>query len=260
MGNQQRRCSTKSIIYLESTSEEHVILHFTSARLHVNPSYPHLTATPDGVVSRDCCGGGIMEIKCPYKHCDTHTNNVTDPHYYLKSNEDRELQLSHRKRVFWLHLLDSSWHVYYTMYSSYLSETKSCLDAFFLFLLLLTDHNQSCSEDGHASSHTPMDTDNTNMVQAHSCGDTSHQATSLPPTACLVEKILLEINDCPWQSWLSSGRFHFECLGVTSEPRGTWTALTLTDDRLSNIIDFLFVTCNKLYFITCTLMIKINVL
>ncbi len=34
--------------------------------LQINPQYPHLAASPDGLVSCDCCGNGVIEIKCPY--------------------------------------------------------------------------------------------------------------------------------------------------------------------------------------------------
>lgn len=32
----------------------------------INPLYPHLGASPDGVITCDCCGRGVLEIKCPY--------------------------------------------------------------------------------------------------------------------------------------------------------------------------------------------------
>ena len=70
VGNQQRRSAQEA--YLGFTSQEHVDLYFTLAELHVNPIYPHVGATIDGIVSCDCCGNGITDIKCPYKHCDSH--------------------------------------------------------------------------------------------------------------------------------------------------------------------------------------------
>ena len=39
----------------------------------VHPSHPHLGASPDGLLAYpdgllmcDCCGLGVLEIKCPY--------------------------------------------------------------------------------------------------------------------------------------------------------------------------------------------------
>nr|XP_033940133.1 uncharacterized protein LOC117447530 [Pseudochaenichthys georgianus] len=34
--------------------------------LVLSPTFPYLGATPDGVVSCKCCGVGVLEIKCPY--------------------------------------------------------------------------------------------------------------------------------------------------------------------------------------------------
>ena len=34
--------------------------------MFINPSYPTLGASPDGIISCDCCGIGTLEIKCPY--------------------------------------------------------------------------------------------------------------------------------------------------------------------------------------------------
>ena len=52
--------------YLELTSKNHSDFSFKLAGLFVNPSYPYLGASPDGLVSCTCCGEGVIEIKCPY--------------------------------------------------------------------------------------------------------------------------------------------------------------------------------------------------
>lgn len=33
---------------------------------HIKPSFPHLGASPEGIVQCECCGNGVLEIKCPY--------------------------------------------------------------------------------------------------------------------------------------------------------------------------------------------------
>lgn len=36
--------------------------------MHVNPVWPFLGASPDSMVDCLCCGSGVCEIKCPFKH------------------------------------------------------------------------------------------------------------------------------------------------------------------------------------------------
>ena len=228
--------------YLGLASQEHVNLCFTPAGLHVNPSYPHLGATPDGVVSCECCGEGIIEIKCPYKHRDTHPKDITDPCFYLKRNEDGELQLSHSHEYY--HQIQGQLAVCEKEYcdficwtphgmhterilqeASYLSEAMPHLDAFFLkaFLpLLLTGRTQICREGSQGGSeHPPKDTNGANTVQSHSrdnTSSTSHQAT----TYCwcggedVGRMVACDNPNCPVE-W-----FHFKCVGITRKPRGKW--------------------------------------
>ena len=61
----------------------HANLECCSAGLHVNPKFPHLDTSPDGIVSCDCCGKGLIEIKCPYTFIDMHPHNVRDSSFYI---------------------------------------------------------------------------------------------------------------------------------------------------------------------------------
>ena len=36
------------------------------SNLVINSQYPHLGASPDGVTVCDCCGKGVVELRCPY--------------------------------------------------------------------------------------------------------------------------------------------------------------------------------------------------
>lgn len=45
-------------------SHENVKVHDTG--FFINPSVPFLGASPDGLVSCDCCGVSVLEIKCPF--------------------------------------------------------------------------------------------------------------------------------------------------------------------------------------------------
>lgn len=57
--------------YCTMVQDDHQLFEIDDAGLFVNPSYPHLGASPDGLIRCACCGDGIIEIKCPYSIQDT---------------------------------------------------------------------------------------------------------------------------------------------------------------------------------------------
>ena len=44
----------------------HTNFDLNTSRLVVNPLFPYLCASPDGMVMCTCCISGAMEIKCPH--------------------------------------------------------------------------------------------------------------------------------------------------------------------------------------------------
>ena len=81
--------------YLAEVSEyHHVGLSHTNAGLHVKPNFPHLGTSPDVIVNCECCGTGVVEIKCPLKPRNIHLHNVTDPGFYLVHSDDNEIYSS----------------------------------------------------------------------------------------------------------------------------------------------------------------------
>ena len=56
--------------------------------LHINAQYPHLGASPDGLISCACCGDELLEIKCAYSKQNEHPEVIADSSFYLKPNED----------------------------------------------------------------------------------------------------------------------------------------------------------------------------
>ena len=57
--------------YIRKAQEHHLNLTVSDSRLIIHPQYPYLGATPDGFIKCDCCGQGVLEIKCPYS-CKRH--------------------------------------------------------------------------------------------------------------------------------------------------------------------------------------------
>lgn len=68
--------------------------------LFINPSYPYLGTSPDGIVTCSCCGKGLMEINCTYKYKDLSPSSdiaLADKNFFLekKSNGNICLRRSH---------------------------------------------------------------------------------------------------------------------------------------------------------------------
>ena len=51
---------------MESVSMQHQNFQLVNSGLKIHTRYPHLGASPDGNITCDCCGKGVLEIKCPY--------------------------------------------------------------------------------------------------------------------------------------------------------------------------------------------------
>ena len=52
--------------YIHQCTAQHTRFEHAASGLIVTPAYPFLGASPDGTVSCECCGTGVLEIKCPY--------------------------------------------------------------------------------------------------------------------------------------------------------------------------------------------------
>ena len=82
--------------YLIEAQQCHVNLSYRPTGLYINPEYPHLGASPDGLISCECCGEGLIEIKCPYSIRDQNPADILTPYkeFCLQPNESGKLMLS----------------------------------------------------------------------------------------------------------------------------------------------------------------------
>ena len=55
-------------MYVRKQKEEHCSFQVENSGFVINPQWPFVGATPDGIISCSCCGRGVLEIKCPYCH------------------------------------------------------------------------------------------------------------------------------------------------------------------------------------------------
>jgi len=54
----------------------------------MNKQYPFLGASPDGIVYCSCHGKYLLEVKCPYRHCNMELREaLNDPSLFLKDND-----------------------------------------------------------------------------------------------------------------------------------------------------------------------------
>jgi len=69
----------------------------SNSGLVINPQWPYIGASPDGIVECDCCGKGVLEIKCPYSHRGENILSAvtTDKQFCLIKNVDGSLHLDH---------------------------------------------------------------------------------------------------------------------------------------------------------------------
>ncbi|KAM7305806.1 hypothetical protein ISCGN_015702 [Ixodes scapularis] len=63
--------------YVGKVKSAHANFTYRRAGLYLSTRYPHLAASPDAVVQCDCCGSGLVEVKCPYTQRDSELH-VTD--------------------------------------------------------------------------------------------------------------------------------------------------------------------------------------
>jgi len=70
--------------YADRMQAVHDDFVYECAGLFINPAFPHLGASPNGLVSCRCCGAGLVEIKCPYTHRLLNPSKIVDDKFYLQ--------------------------------------------------------------------------------------------------------------------------------------------------------------------------------
>ena len=63
--------------YTTVMSTRHKAFTCSLTGLWVSPLYPHIGVSPDGVTNCQCCGDGILEIKCPHSARHTDPDSLT---------------------------------------------------------------------------------------------------------------------------------------------------------------------------------------
>ena len=191
--------------YLKKTKQTHVSLKYRSAGFHVNVQYPHLGATPDGVIECECCGTGLIEIKCPYKYRQCKLCDIADRNFCIQPNKHGKLNLPH-DHPYYLQI-QGQLTICHKPYCDFIVWTecdlfverinldtkafeviKPSLDKFFKIAIL---PKLLCGT-------------NTADKYCHCKGPEEGKMIACDNSNCEVE-------------W-----FHFHCIGLTRKPRGFW--------------------------------------
>ncbi len=65
-------------VYIANMEKQHRNFKILPSGLFLSTQYPFIGATPDSLVSCDCCGNGCVEVKCPYCHRDSSVDEASD--------------------------------------------------------------------------------------------------------------------------------------------------------------------------------------
>ena len=77
--------------YHQLISAEHISTSLSRTGLHINPSYPHLGASPDALIECECCGEGLVEVKCPYSIRSDDPNTSRKSFYLVDTPNGKQL-------------------------------------------------------------------------------------------------------------------------------------------------------------------------
>ena len=89
--------------YIAKSSNRHSNMSVSDVGLIIHPHFPHYGASTDGLVKCDCCGHGVLEIKCPFscRECSFFKGSEDSSSFCLESSEDGQLKLKRTHAYFY---------------------------------------------------------------------------------------------------------------------------------------------------------------
>lgn len=198
--------------YMQEMFSSHESFCCKSSGLVVNPLYPHLGASPDGIISCICCGTGLLEIKCPYNGNDSHPDS-----------------LRNKKRSF----LNSQGlvrsHKYYTQIQGQLLicdkqfcdfvvwTTKGLISERIYVDVRFTEKLSKKLTDFYVDTFLPE-------ILTHRCLDDTSESSedNSDKLYCICQRpeygkmVCCDNNQCKY-IW-----FHYQCVGIKRAPKGNW--------------------------------------
>ena len=82
-------------LYVETNKMKHQNFRVIENGLFINPEWPFIGASPDGIIECLCHGKGALEIKCPYCHRSKDVTDAVsnDKNFCLEKDTDEALHL-----------------------------------------------------------------------------------------------------------------------------------------------------------------------
>ena len=211
--NTNTNTNTPTLVFKYSINTN--TLYLTPSLLTIDPAYPYLGATPDGMATCDCCGQRIMEIKCPFKTRQYHptSDHAMQNSHFLKRDANGSVSLS-------------SNHEYYTQIQGQL---LLCHQTKCDFIVWTTNgiHIETIHSDKPLQAKIVSQCKDFFVCYVlpeqitHKLQDNEKPMTNVE-IYCICGRgedgymIACDNPTCPYQ-W-----FHFSCIGMESKPNGSW--------------------------------------
>ncbi|KAK6176048.1 hypothetical protein SNE40_014409 [Patella caerulea] len=221
-------------IFLDKLKPLHDNIKIEKVGFFINPDVPYIGASPDGIITCDCCGMSVVEIKCPFCDKDATLHEKSDKNFYLTKERDGKLKLDNKHSYYYqvqtqlgVCRLESAYFVVWTekdlhmeqimlnleMWQEICKKSKHIFDTAILpelvgkFYSRLPNSNPLTDVLRNASSKLNSDTSVANDGELTWCFCDQVESGKM---------ICCENQNCKLQ-W-----FHYLCLGINCAPRGKW--------------------------------------
>lgn len=181
-------------------ASSHVGFECSLAGLTINPQYPFLGASPDGFSYCECCGDGIIEIKCPFS---------------LKEGKPGDLISKKNSFLNDVRLIQT----HKILYPSSGSTWK-------ISVILLSGHKMAYSLKDYIKTHVLLKKWSRNLRRNMLPELLTHRLQILRKQAPLIHawcqgKEYGRMIECE-NPTCKYGWFHFTCIGLNRAPKGSW--------------------------------------
>lgn len=88
-------------LYIDNIKSQHKKFVYSECGLFISKDAPYIAASPDGKIQCDCCGTGLVEVKCSFTHQNKTPLEVSNESNYFLYNDNGTVRLKK----------DKSWYI-----------------------------------------------------------------------------------------------------------------------------------------------------